>query len=209
MQPQPMYQAPAPAYVPPKKETAIPLLAGVFNILSAIAWFIAAFLGFFVFIGWVCLIPGVFSLIAAVFCFQRTNWAVALIMSLLGGNILALILVVISKEEFDWPQNAPPMYAAPAYPAYPPQYPQYAAPPAPAQPAQMTRICMGCGQTIPASYAVCPHCGRPQTAAPSSAAAPPAAAPATPPAGSRFCPSCGSPVAAGQTFCARCGTRVA
>src|SRR5512137_222490 len=106
--PQPMYATPAPGYMPPKKETAIPLLAGVFNILVAIGWFIAAAIGLLVFVGWFCVIPGVFALIAAIFCFQRTNWAIALIFSLLCGNILSLILVVVSKEEFDWPHNVQP-----------------------------------------------------------------------------------------------------
>ncbi|TLZ53043.1 MAG: zinc ribbon domain-containing protein [Methanobacteriota archaeon] len=191
--PQPMYPTAAPAYVPPKKETAVPLLAGVFNLLGAIGWFAAAFFGLFFYLGLVCIIPGIFALLAAMFCFQRTNWEIALILSLLGGNILSLILVVISKDEFDWPKHAQPAYAYPQPYAYAPapQYPQqYAQPQYPQYPQQQY-------QPPPAA---------PQYQPP--VAMPPPAAPAQPTPAGRFCPNCGSPVAAGQTFCSRCGARV-
>ena len=167
---QPMMQ-PMPAYPMPKKETLIPIVAGVFNILSAIAWFIFGVIGSFFIFGAICFIPGIFSLIAAIFCFGRRNWVIALVLSLLGGNIIALILVAISKEEFDWPQNAPPGYGVPAmvapygpapYGAPPqPQYPGYAPQPyyPPAQPQQAFRLCMKCGIQAPIQAVHCPNCG--------------------------------------------------
>lgn len=192
---------------PQKKETVVPTLAGVFNLLVALSWgiwgvmmFLTVFLFF---VGIILFVVALFAIFGAIYCFQRENFTMALVFSLLCGNILSLILVAISKEEFDWPKYATGVVVG-----------------------EQTRTCLGCGRIIPLSYSVCPHCGRPSTAAPAyvpqptqqppaaqpppGTAPPPAAAPppAQPQPDVKFCSNCGASLPAGAGHCPNCGTKV-
>ncbi len=86
------------------QKTAKPILAGVFLLLWIFGLLLIALLLALTIIGLLCWpiigIQILFSLIGAVFCFERKHYDFALISSLISINILSLILIVLSKEEF-------------------------------------------------------------------------------------------------------------
>jgi hypothetical protein len=104
-----------------KKDSALPIVAGVFNILGlalACYFLYSAIIGTAILsayglgsIGFVCIgiavIGVVFSLIGAIFCFMKKHWGLALVGSILGMifgglifGLIALICVAVSKEAF-------------------------------------------------------------------------------------------------------------
>jgi hypothetical protein len=197
------------------------MAAGVLNILNAILAFIGAmfwiaFGGFAFYFGGIfaivcgvlALVGGIFSLLAGMYCFKRVNYGMCLAGSILGmifgGSIIfgliALILVVVGKDDFvDRPAPAP-MMAAPM--PYTP-YPQYGAPAYPAQPAYP-------GQPYPAqpSYAqpmpVQPMAQQPAPAQPATVQPQSVSA-----AGQwKYCSNCGNQVASTAMNCPKCGAKV-
>lgn len=106
------------------KETAYPIVAGVFEILAGIiglglggSWIVGAgamsmiagfdFSGLFLVCGAIFIVFGLLALLGGIFALQRKNYAIALvgaIFSLFTGflifGILALIFVILAKDEF-------------------------------------------------------------------------------------------------------------
>lgn len=101
------------------KETAYPIVAGIFEILSGIIGlglgglfivggsFVFFFGGFLaIACGAILLVFGLIALLGGIFCIQRKNYALALVgaifslfITLIFG-ILALIFVILAKDEF-------------------------------------------------------------------------------------------------------------
>ena len=117
----PMYSAPPPP--PPPAKTVKPMIAGIMNLITAMgafywtySFFVAGAIlagipgaaGIATVFGAMCAIGGILALLAAIFCFQRKNYGIALIGSILGMiiggvfifGLIATILVAISKSEF-------------------------------------------------------------------------------------------------------------
>ena len=129
-----------------------------------------------VFCGFLLLVGCAFPLIAGWLCFQRRHFGVTVAFSVVGMilsvfivGLIALILVVMGKNEFV--DRAVPV-AAPAWPGYaqqPPTYTQaqpYAQPPPYAPPPQAlvppsaaVKACPLCGMQLPATAAFCARCG--------------------------------------------------
>lgn len=95
----------------PSKATVVnplPFLAGLLNALIAVLWFAGAAFGLASF-GAVCLAPGFFAVLAAVACYRRANWWIALGLTVLAANALSLLLLLLSRKDFEAPAaSAPP-----------------------------------------------------------------------------------------------------
>lgn len=144
----------------PKPPSAMPLAAGIMLVIVAILGFVlwgsviaagAAAAGFIpgmgealATVGAIFLIFSILALLGAVYCFTRKSFAIAIIGAIFGilsvgyclGSILsivALILIIIAKDEFGAarpaPTSGPPGYVPPPTAPYQPPPPQYGAPP--------------------------------------------------------------------------------
>ena len=190
MQSMPTYGPPPMYYAPARQPTQMPIIGGVFLILAAILGFIGAaqlFLvgGYFAILGpavagilAVCgiliIVFSMFALLGGVMAVQRKMWGLALVGGILGLfaigpfflasllSLIGLILVGISKDDFEGapaPAMAPPVAFAPGYaPGYAaPAYPQPMQPQAAAGGAW--KFCSNCGNQVAATAPNCPRCG--------------------------------------------------